>query len=200
MQTAARRAEVLGLRREDIDFAANQITFSHNLLYTPNNGIYLQPRLKTQDEKKLFVNDELLKMIGNYLAELDTLFEIADGAIPYSDMLFISVKNSKYCKPGGLPFPDAYSDWFQGFVKRNNLPPISFHKLRHSSISYLLNNGVDPYVVMKIAGHSSLEQITKTYGHLYDRSQREAMANFNMLNRDVRDRQKQTGINHFIKI
>lgn len=73
-----------------------------------------------------------------------------------------------------MRFPDPYSEWFKLFMKRNNLPKVSFHKLRHSSISYMINNGVDLFVVAQIAGHSSIEQIKKTYGHVWDKTKKEA--------------------------
>ena len=150
--------------------------------------MYIEDFLKTQDEKSIFLTDDMLKMLSNYVEQLDKLFELAEGSIPYTNRLFLSLKNGKICQCGGIPFPDAYSEWFANFIKRTELPRITFHKLRHSSISFLLNNGVDPFVVAKIAGHSTLEQINKTYGHVYDRSQKEAVGNFIMLSKEYRDR------------
>ena len=86
----------------------------------------------------------------------------------------VSLRNTKTETVGGLPFPDQYSEWFKLFMKRNNLPKVSFHKLRHSSISYMINNGVDLFVVAQIAGHSSIEQIKKTYSHVWDKTKKEA--------------------------
>ena len=186
--TAARRGEILGLTRDDIDGSEKVLHFRHSVLYTPEGGVYIEDFLKTQDEKSIFLTDDMLKMLSNYVEQLDKLFELAEGSIPYTNRLFVSLKNGKICQCGGIPFPDAYSEWFANFIKRTELPRITFHKLRHSSISFLLNNGVDPFVVAKIAGHSTLEQINKTYGHVYDRSQKEAVGNFIMLSKEYRDR------------
>ena len=62
---------------------------------------------------------------------------------------------------------------------RYNLKPITYHKLRHSSISYMLYRGVDVYTVAKIAGHDSIDQIRKTYGHVYEASLQNAVNVFN---------------------
>lgn len=49
------------------------------------------------------------------------------------------------------------------------------------SLSYLLNSGVPAIVIMKIAGHASLEQINKTYGHAWDSEKVEAAEKFEEL-------------------
>ena len=113
-------------------------------------------------------------MIDKYIVELDKLIQASNAKIPPTNMLFMSLRNTKTETVGGLPFPDPYSEWFKLFMKRNNLPKVSFHKLRHSSISYMINNGVDLFVVAQIAGHSSIEQIKKTYGHVWDKTKKEA--------------------------
>ncbi len=40
------------------------------------------------------------------------------------------------------------------------------HLLRHSALTHLLRQGVNPILVASIAGHSSLEMIRSTYSHL----------------------------------
>ena len=40
------------------------------------------------------------------------------------------------------------------------------HLLRHSAITHLLRQGVNPLLVAQYAGHSSLEMIRSTYSHL----------------------------------
>jgi integrase len=55
---------------------------------------------------------------------------------------------------------------FQRLLAANCLPPLRWHDLRHSSASILLALGVPMQVVQRILGHSSLEMISKRYGHL----------------------------------
>jgi site-specific recombinase XerD len=40
------------------------------------------------------------------------------------------------------------------------------HLLRHSAFTNMLRAGINPVVVMRIAGHANLNQITGTYSHL----------------------------------
>ena len=181
VNTAARRGEILGLCRSDINTDKRSIRFCRQVLYAREVGTYLEDSLKGGKDKTVFISSQLLQMIENYILELDKLIDLSNGKIPKTDMLFMSLRNTQHEQVGGLPFPDPISEWFKLFLKRNGLPPITFHKLRHSSLSYMLNNGVDPLVVMKIAGHSSLEQIQKRYGHAWDSSKIEAADKFEEL-------------------
>lgn len=181
IHTAARRGEILGLHRQDIDFNSMTINFRHNVLYTREKGTFMEDTLKTVDSNTVAINEDLANLLKELIAEVDKLFTVSNGVIPYTDRLFMGLRKTSRQEPGGLPFPDPYSDWFKLFLARNNLPPITFHKLRHSSLSFMLHSGVDPFTVAKIAGHSSLEQIHKTYGHVYDEAMAQAANVFNRI-------------------
>lgn len=45
---------------------------------------------------------------------------------------------------------------------------LTFHSLRHSFIAALMSKGVDLYSIAKLAGHTSVKMIEKTYGHIQD--------------------------------
>ena len=62
------------------------------------------------------------------------------------------------------PFVSIKHAW-QGARKLAGLPGLRIHDLRHSSASFMINNGVDLYSVGKILGHSSI-QSTQRYSHL----------------------------------
>lgn len=49
--------------------------------------------------------------------------------------------------------------------------PISCHDLRHSFVSRLISNGIDPVTVAALAG-DKVETILKVYAHEYDRARR----------------------------
>lgn len=166
--TACRRGEALGLHRDDIDFENMTIHFCHEVLYTKVDGIFMTPYLKGAKENTVGLHSDLAGILKNLINELDILFEVSNGVIPYTDRLFMGLNTTKHHVPGGLPFPDRYSEWFLEMLEHNNLPRITMHKLRHSSISYMLYRGVPKSVVAKIAGQATEEQINKTYGHDYD--------------------------------
>jgi integrase len=66
----------------------------------------------------------------------------------------------------GLPmFPQTPSHWFGKWLKRTDLPPITFHQLRHSHASILIANGVDIATVSKRLGHAKILTTINTYTH-----------------------------------
>lgn len=190
--TAARRGEVLGIHRQDIDFENNTITFCHDIVYTKLDGIIMMNALKSADTNTVGMPDELADILKCLIHELDILFEVSNGVIPYTDRLFMALRDARVTTVGGLPFPDRYSEQFLEMLERNNLPRITFHKLRHSAISYMLYRKVPKSVVARIAGHSSTEQINKTYEHVYDVEKYKAAQVFNDIKKgkDVEDEQE----------
>ena len=53
------------------------------------------------------------------------------------------------------------------------MQPISCHDLRHSFVSRLISNGIDPVTVAALAG-DKVDTILKVYAHEYDRARRGA--------------------------
>lgn len=51
--------------------------------------------------------------------------------------------------------------------KKLGLPLITIHQFRHSCISYLANNGVDPIAIQSFVGHSKLSTTMDIYTHVY---------------------------------
>lgn len=51
--------------------------------------------------------------------------------------------------------------------KNAELDTITIHQFRHSCISYLANNGVDPVAIQNFVGHSKLSTTMDIYTHVY---------------------------------
>jgi integrase len=106
-------------------------------------------------------------------------------------MLTVSAMGSKTGKPRLVPvaksarpylsaLPLALDYWqlhkqFLAARKKAGMPHLRFHDLRHTCASWLINEGVDLYVVGKILGHSG-PQTTARYAHLADKTLKRAMA------------------------
>lgn len=76
---------------------------------------------------------------------------------------------------GARQHPDTMSSWFQKFLKRNDLPHIRFHDLRHSGASLLLNiMGMPTQIVTDRLGHSSPAITMAFYSHGYEQKDRAA--------------------------
>ena len=62
---------------------------------------------------------------------------------------------------------------FKKFIQKNNLPPVDFHSLRHTSVTYKLKlNGGDIKAVQGDSGHSQVSMVTEVYSHILDEDRR----------------------------
>ena len=71
------------------------------------------------------------------------------------------------------------SKHFQKLLEQCNLPKVTFHSLRHSSITYkLVLTGGDIKAVQGDSGHSQADMITEIYGHILDANRRKSTERF----------------------
>ena len=67
-----------------------------------------------------------------------------------------------YSENGKLMNPDAITDWFTKFIKRNNLDKITVHGLRHTHATLLASNNMDIPTLSARLGHADTN-ITNTF-------------------------------------
>ena len=76
--------------------------------------------------------------------------------------------------PNGRPMEgQVISRLFNALVRKNDLPKVVFHSLRHSSTTYKLklNNG-DMKAVQGDTGHAQLKMVSDVYSHILDEDRR----------------------------
>jgi hypothetical protein len=59
-------------------------------------------------------------------------------------------------------------------LRRAALPDVDFHSLRHSSNSFLIEEGADPVLIARRNGHASTRMVLDRYGHLFEGARRQA--------------------------
>ena len=64
---------------------------------------------------------------------------------------------------------------FERYTKKSQLPPIRLHDLRHSFVSMCVHLGASVYIVADLIG-DTVEQVLKTYGHLYEEDKQAIIA------------------------
>ena len=64
---------------------------------------------------------------------------------------------------------------FASIIRKAGLPSLTFHGLRHTAASLMIQTGVHPRAMMEIMGHSSITTTMDTYGHLMKGVQAEAV-------------------------
>ncbi len=79
-----------------------------------------------------------------------------------------------FASAGGMPIENStINAALKKLIEENDLPPVVFHSLRHSSITYKLKlNGGDIKSVQGDSGHAQAKMVTDQYSHILDADRR----------------------------
>ena len=160
-----RRAEIVGLRWESIDFEANTITIEHTVTQTTVDGRVV---LIVDDTTKSKASFRTLPLVPSFRAKLlevkaeqernrklcGKAYNKVEGRYIYTDAL------------GNRIMPGYLTKAFPDFLEKNDFKHMRFHDLRHSCASLLLANGVPLKQIQEWLGHSDFAITANTYAHL----------------------------------
>ena len=84
--------------------------------------------------------------------------------------------------PEGTPYnPNNWANRvFRPFMHRlhrehPDIPELSPHELRHTRATLWIAQGIDPYMVARLLGHSDLKMLTRIYDHTSTETLRKAL-------------------------
>lgn len=165
--TGIRLGELVGLTWENIDFDQSCLHVRQASQYLPGKGSF-DKSTKTQSSQRVislpqtvlnqlrqyknWQNDERLKL-GECWQDNDRIFTQENG------------------KP---IFHTTPSSWFKKFIRKHNLPEITFHQLRHTNATLLIAQGVDVRTISGRLGHARTSTTTDIYAHALKRPEKEA--------------------------
>lgn len=156
--TGRRRGEILGLEWKDIDFDKNEISIERTSVYTEDFGVFTKSTKTENSLRTVSLPNELAVVLKKHQKEYKEQKLKCGELWNDSDRLMIQWN--------GLPmFPSTLSQWFKKFLKRRNLPLITFHQIRHTSATLLISQGVDIATVAKRLGHAQNSTTLNFYTH-----------------------------------
>lgn len=147
--TGSRFGETANLEWSDVDFKNNTITFRG-------------ATTKTADTRVIPLLPELKEML--FRRKLESA----------SNLIFPSRKNSIRKSPPVTIVRAMNKLGFNDSI-RSNLEKRTYHSLRHTAASWMVQQGVDLYIVGQILGHKNLKT-TKRYSHLSNENLKNAMS------------------------
>lgn len=118
---------------------------------------------KTQSSvRKVYLPKTVAEMLIDWKKEQDKSREILGDEYQDYNLVFATAL--------GMPLDGtAIRTSMRKLIEENNLPPVVFHSLRHSSITYKLKlNGGDIKSVQGDSGHSQAQMVTDQYSHILD--------------------------------
>ena len=148
--TGMREGELLALTKGDVDFSNNKIRI--NKTYYRANGEDVITTPKTEQSIRTIDIPNFLK---------NEIKEYCDRkyAFPDDERLF----------PVGA---EAVQHKMKRMIGKAGVPKIRVHDIRHSHVSYLINQGVEPLIIKERLGHKDIKITMNTYGHLYPNQQK----------------------------
>lgn len=153
-----RRSEILGLQWSSLDFENNSLTVQRVVV-----SVYEKvekDKTKTKSSHRSFpLYSEMREMFLGIRAEQEENRRLFGKGYIQSDYVF--------CWPDGHPISSDYvSHRFGVLLKKNGMPPIRFHDLRHSCASLLLAKGCNFKEIQAWMGHSDIGTTMNIYSHL----------------------------------
>lgn len=157
-----RRSEICGLRWENVDLEAGLVSVRE--VRTEVGGAVVLKAPKTRSSVRR------LGIAG--LRDLQDVLRRAQARRPDADPKAWVVLR----EDGQPPKPDQLTRDLLRVVRRQRLPPISLHGLRHSFASVANSQGVPMFDISRTLGHSSLAITSNIYTHLFDNTETGGLA------------------------
>lgn len=161
--TGLRRGELLALRwnRVDIDSNNKHLQIRESLEQTRAHGV----RFKVPKTKNSITDVSLPDIAIEALRDLrrnqlETRIALGQGRLPDDALVFP--------RPDGTPqSPNTFSAEWSDEAERIGLPQITFHALRHTHASHLIDAGIDVVKISRRLGHASPTITLTVYAHLF---------------------------------
>lgn len=168
LYSGMRKGELLGLEWEDIDFDNETINIERASQYISHMGVLTVTPKNKHSERVI----KLPSIIFNLLRELRVWQSeerlMLGSKWNNSDRLFTTWN--------GKPMnPSSVNKWFTDFLKRNDLPHMTIHELRHLNASIMIMQLTPVTEVQGRLGHAKASTTMSIYAHAIKSAQAQAV-------------------------
>lgn len=176
LELGMRRGEIVALEWNQIDFNKKIITIKQSMtLNQRSDDRRTLKGTKTDRWRTVPMSDELAELLKALSKEKKK--EMAGMAELYHGGKHFFVITDET----GQPFrPDSISKRWRRFRMKYHIRELSFHSLRHTSATWLLNRGVSPKVIQERLGHRDIKTTLNVYSHVLPTTGRNTADMFDM--------------------
>lgn len=174
--TGLRQGEVFGLRWEDIDLEQAALHVRRSLAHVVGKGAVFQAPKTMKSRRTVALMAKDVEQLRSYQVWQKEYADSLGNMFHWQDLVFTS------------PFGDPLSPtnfarrYFHPLLKKCKIREgFTFHGLRHTHATLLLQQGVNPKVVQERLGHSSIKVTMDTYSHVLPDMQRPAVDALNKI-------------------
>ena len=160
-----RREEICGLKWENVDLQRHLVLIRE--ARTAYGATIVQKETKNRSSvRTLYLPDEVYLLLEQDQARQQQERCLQSPTYNPTDHVILDAK--------GVPYsPNALSLAFTRFVKKNDLPRLTFHGLRHTFATIASCQGASLFDIGKALGHSTPATTGRIYTHLVDRTHEE---------------------------
>lgn len=172
IDSGARRGEIVGLTWNDVDFKKQTLNINKSVQYTKELGIFEKTTKTQTSDRIIYLSNKTIEILKAYQKEqLENKLKLG-SKWENSKRIFTNIV-------GGDMHPDTPSQILEKIIRKYNLKRISFHGLRHTSISLQISSGIQAQIISKRAGHSSVSTTHSIYSHFFDNEFKEVASAMN---------------------
>lgn len=176
--TGIRLGELTGLQWKHINYEKLEIKIEQANSYTKETGIVIKNTKNTHSERIVAFPKFLVPLLQEHEKNELLKKELLDDNWFYGkdndhldDFVFTQ-------QDGRVMFPSTPSKWFNKFIKKHGLKHITFHGLRHTNTTVLINKNIDIVSISKSLGHSKTSTTTDYYAHALESVERKMADTF----------------------
>jgi integrase len=172
--TGMRLGEILALRWNRVHLDRKVAEVREALEQTKAHGVRFKLPKSKAGRRDITLPDILVDVLREHRkAALELRMQLGAGKLPDDALLFATIEG------GGPLSPNAISAAWADFAESIKMPDVTFHALRHTHASQLIDQDVDIVTISKRLGHSKPDITLRIYAHLFRKDDSKAAAAIN---------------------
>jgi integrase len=163
-----RLCEVLALRWLRVDLDKKAIQVREAIEETEAHGIRFKAPKSKAGRRDITLPDILADALRDHRkSQLEVRMKLGLGKLPDDALLFSDIEGAPLSR-------NAVSAAWSEYAKQIGMPEVTFHALRHTHASQLIDANVDIVTISKRMGHAKPDITLRIYAHLFKKDDSKA--------------------------